>query len=330
MTFGVRNVLSVLKYHSTKKSVLGLFFTGEQWTSLHRGLYDFVIGAHVNMHLCFLAAFLCYWLTWPYTFPYAAQFEWKWISIVVAFNLACEFICYGFWHWFVYQSKFAQGPLKEKKFNPVNQYENSQNLRREIFFTTLGWLHSSAYQVVMMHLWATGKVPYYTQFWQYPAWSLFWLLFMSYWRHFHFYWVHRFMHPWFDRKYGLRQGDIGAFLYRYFHSLHHKSYNTGPWSGLSMHPVEHFFYYTCTLIVLFFNSHPLHFLYAKFHCDISPIGGHDGYGDPGCGDDYHYMHHAKFECNYGTPVFSFDKLFGTYQDGKEYLESIKAQSKKAQ
>eukprot|EP00729_Bicosta_minor_P023580 gene23580-18820_t len=40
--------------------------------------------------------------------------------------------------------------------------------------------------------------------------------------------------------------DVGQFLYNNVHSLHHKSYITGPWSGLAMHPVEHLFYYSCT------------------------------------------------------------------------------------
>ena len=71
------------------------------------------------------------------------------------------------------------------------------------------------------------------------------------------------MHPWWNRNNGLLQGDIGAFLYRWVHSLHHKSYNPGPFSGLSMHPVEHLLYYTCTLLSLFYKAHPLHFLYAK-------------------------------------------------------------------
>jgi hypothetical protein len=33
--------------------------------------------------------------------------------------------------------------------------------------------------------------------------------------------------------------DPGRLLYKYVHSLHHKSYNPGPWSGLAMHPVGH-------------------------------------------------------------------------------------------
>ena len=48
-----------------------------------------------------------------------------------------------------------------------------------------------------------------------------------------------------------------------------------------MHPVEHFLYYSCAWFPFLFKCHPLHFLYAKFHADIAPIGGHDGFDDPG-------------------------------------------------
>lgn len=49
---------------------------------------------------------------------------------------------------------------------------------QEVMFTTLGWLQSSAFQCVMMWLWATGRVPYYTEFWKYPGWSIGWLAFV--------------------------------------------------------------------------------------------------------------------------------------------------------
>jgi hypothetical protein len=44
----------------------------------------------------------------------------------------------------------------------------------------------------------------------------------------HFFFVHRGMHPWWNRKGGLVDGDVGAFLYRHVHSFHHKSFNPGP------------------------------------------------------------------------------------------------------
>ena len=67
--------------------------------------------------------------------------------------------------------RYAHGPLKTKKYNPTNQYErlghvgfltsSTGHLQREVVYTTLGWLQSSAFQCVMMHLWASGALPYY-------------------------------------------------------------------------------------------------------------------------------------------------------------------------
>jgi sterol desaturase/sphingolipid hydroxylase (fatty acid hydroxylase superfamily) len=197
------------------------------------------------------------------------------------------------------------------------------NLEREITFTTLGWLQSAFWQCVFTHLWACGMLPMYTSFFTYPCYSVLVLMAMTYWREIHFYCAHRGMHPWFDREKGLLDGDVGAFLYRHVHSLHHKSYNPGPWSGLCMHPVEHFLYYSCaTLPPLFLCIHPMHFLYCKFHADIAPIAGHDGMDDPGGNGDFHWLHHAKFECNYGVPFpINLDKLFGTWADYRTFKET---------
>ncbi|CAF3850081.1 unnamed protein product, partial [Rotaria sp. Silwood1] len=52
--------------------------------------------------------------------------------------------------------------------------------------------------------------------------------------------IHHCIHPRWSVRNGLRHGDIGAFLYRHFRCLHHQCRNPGPWSGLSMHLVEHF------------------------------------------------------------------------------------------
>jgi len=170
--------------------------------------------------------------------------------------------------------------LRKQKFNPINQYEpqnpsetksfwsSTGQLQREVFFTTLGFIQSSIHQIVVMWLWKNGRVPYIENFSDHLAYNIFWLLFMTYWREFHFYWVHRMMHPWWDRRNGLLQGDLGAFLYRWVHSLHHKSYNPGPWAGLSMHPVEHFIYYTCSWFPVILGLHPIHFLYTKIHAGL--------------------------------------------------------------
>lgn len=323
MTIQLRNVVGVVNLANKKAVPKGVVFDYQSWPLWAQKTYDTLIGCHLAHLLDFSMAVLCYFLVFLPTYHEAKEFRIGWISKVVGFNLAVEFILYGFWHHMMYASSTFAPHVKPKKFNKVNQYEpnagkvgyyhsTTGQLQREIFFTTAGFLMSSAFQVIMTHLWARGIVPVYLDFWAYPAWSIGWLLFVTYWREFHFYWIHRAMHPWWNSKGGLFNGDIGAFLYRHFHSLHHKSYNPGPWAGLSMHPVEHLIYYTCTLIPLLVTQHPLHFLYAKFHADVAPIGGHDGFADPGGNADYHYVHHAKFDGNYGVPLVDFDRLFGTY------------------
>ena len=48
-----------------------------------------------------------------------------------------------------------------------------------------------------MHLWASGRLEYMRDgFWSRPAFSVFQLLLVGYWRDFHFYFAHRVMHPW--------------------------------------------------------------------------------------------------------------------------------------
>lgn len=90
-----------------------------------------------------------------------------------------------------------------------------------------------------------------------------------------------------------------------------------------MHPVEHLLYYSCaTIPPLLLSVHPIHFLYTKFHADIAPIGGHDGFDDPSGNGDFHFLHHSKFECNYGVPFpINLDKLCGTWADWKTYKET---------
>lgn len=330
MTFSLKHIIGVLNVAKGKAVPKYLLFDYDHWPQWAKFLYDFTITCHLGHLLDFSAALLCYFVIFPSTYAEAAEgFKLGWMAKIVAFNLAVEFTLYGFWHHMLYASESYAPHVKPRKFNKRNQYEaekkvgylssSSGNLQREVFYTTVGFLISSVYQIVFTFLWAKGYVPFYLNFWDYPVWSVGWLLFVTYWREFHFYWVHRAIHPWWNAKGGLYNGDIGAFLYRHFHSLHHKSYNPGPWSGLSMHPVEHIIYYTCTLVPLFVVSHPLHFLYAKFHADVAPIGGHDGFRDPGGNSDFHYLHHTKFECNYGTELINFDILFRTVLDYKDYL-----------
>lgn len=260
-----------------------------------------------------------YAFTCPLERAHTLQLDW--ILMVLARNLAVCWLCYGGWHWFLYDSpwgSYNNETVAALKFNKANQYgPGLSNLRREQLYTTLGFVMSTAFEVCVLHLWASGRwvQPYYLNLWDYPCWSLMHAFSIAYIRDGHFYFIHRFMHAW---RWTVMGVDIGAVIYKRVHSLHHKSYNPGPWSGLSMHPLEHLLYYTCTLTPFLFSLHPIHFYFNKFHADLSPLPGHDGHNAPAGGSHFHYLHHAHFECNYGTPLLPFDKWFGTYEDGSKW------------
>ena len=79
----------------------------------------------------------------------------------------------------------------------------------------------------------------------------------------HFYLTHRLLH-WGP-------------LYRIAHKTHHLNTNTGPWSGMSMHPIEHILYFSGILIHWVIPSHPLIAMFHIFHAGIAPTAGHTGY-----------------------------------------------------
>ncbi len=142
-------------------------------------------------------------------------------------------------------------------------------------------------------------------------WFLVWLLLMPLWSSAHFYWVHRLLH-WPP-------------LYKRVHALHHRSINIGPWSGLSMHPVESVLYISAVLIHFVVPSNPVIFLVHLYIKCIGPAFSHAGFESllvrdgklMNAGDFHHQLHHRYFECNYGTVEVPWDKWFGSFHDGSE-------------
>ena len=90
-----------------------------------------------------------------------------------------------------------------------------------------------------------------------------WNLSRWFWRDAHFYLVHRFLHF--------------KFMYKIAHSVHHRNINPGPWSSLSMHPVEHLLYFSGVIVHWVILSHPLHAIYHLFHAGLGSANGHIGF-----------------------------------------------------
>lgn len=226
----------------------------------------------------------------PYPLENARELAPGWISFVIARNVVTIWILYGGWHWVLYVSVLRER-MRPLKYNAKNLSSNGDlNILRgynpwhDASWATSGAVIESLYECLVLHLWASGRVPYLEAFWSTPMASLAWLMFVNYWRDFHFFFAHRIMHPYFGRHSKWKNWDLGRFLYRHVHKLHHRSYNTGPWSGLSMHPVEHLIYFSCVFLpTLFVPQHPIHFLFNHWHVLVSPLPGHDGFEDPGGG-----------------------------------------------
>lgn len=110
---------------------------------------------------------------------------------------------------------------------------------RDAVVTTSASIIAAGIEIYMCHAWATGQIKYFKAE-EFPITTLLWGVTITHWRVPHFWAIHRAMHPWFAKNHKGLIPDVGRFLYRYVHSLHHKSYNPTAFSGTNMHPVEAF------------------------------------------------------------------------------------------
>ncbi len=152
-----------------------------------------------------------------------------------------------------------------------------------------------------------------------PVWFFVLWFFVPLLHEFHFYWIHRLIH-WPP-------------LYNRVHKVHHRNTNPGPWSGLSMHPVEHLIYFSGFLYYWIIPCHPVHFLHHSMMVGLSPAQGHTGFDRVITGANQsvhlpyyaHYLHHRLFEVNYADGTIPLDKWFGSFHDGSpEADQALKA------
>ena len=215
------------------------------------------------------------------------ELQFSWVAQVFATNWAIMYAGYEGYHWVFYAGgfKWLYGSAPTK-FNP-EAYEPGQ-LARERMYTTLSMGIASLYQCLALHGWARGWFTLtYLNYSAVPLWQFcLTFLLLGLWSDFHFYFVHRLLHT-----------DL---LYAPFHKLHHASKNPGPWSGMSMHPVETTLYLSKILGALVIPAHPVHFLFILYNATLMPIPGHSGHLEL-LGNEYHWIHVRDTACR----VFSF-------------------------
>ena len=240
--------------------------------------------------------------------------EFSWIAEFYIRNLALIFTVAGGLHLYFYtfrrqgdrrryDARAATGNRKKFTFN--NQVHDN------MFWTLAsGVTFWTAYEVLYFWGLANGMFPW-VDWVDNPVWFVAWFVLIPLWSSMHFYWIHRFIH--------LKP------IYKLAHALHHRNVNIGPWTGISMHPLEHLLYFSSVAIHFVVPSHPVHFLLHMYFESLNPCCSHSGYRGilagnripVELGDFHHQLHHRYFECNYGTASMPWDKWFGTFHDGSE-------------
>ena len=255
-------------------------------------------------------------LIWIYFTPELAamkNFEAGWISYIFFRNLVLILLWTGAWHFWFYVRK-AQG-TDWKHTTKWLARDNRLFLFRNqtldnLFWTVVGAVPAwSAYEVLTMWLYANDYI-LFVSISEHPVYFCVLMCLVPVIRDIHYYTVHRISH-W---------GPI----YKWVHYVHHNNVNVGPFSGLSVHPVENLWYWSGVMIHWIIPSHPIHALFHMQHAALTPAPSHSGFERvvllEGVGvktnDFFHFLHHKYFECNYGGDgMLPLDRWFGTFHDG---------------
>ncbi len=254
-------------------------------------------------------------LSWAYLHPAldrCREFSLDWIAEVYLRNLALMFLVAGGLHLYFYVWR-RQGDERRYDARPLvtnnsNFTFHSQVLDNMFWSLVSGVTIWSAYEVLMLWALANGYAPALSLPEDLP-WLVLLIFLLPIWETFHFFLIHRLIH-WSP-------------LYRRVHSLHHRNTNIGPWSGMSMHPVEHLIYLSTVLIHFVVPANPLLIVFHLQYFALSAATTHTGYQGMTLGGRlilplgtfHHQLHHRYFRCNYGGLEIPWDQWTGSFHDG---------------
>jgi len=266
------------------------------------------------------------WLFFQPSLEVTATLSADWIAALYIRNLLLMVAVAGGLHLYFYSRKTQGDALRYDKRDLADQkkiFSFKNQLADNMFWTLAsGVTIWTLYEVLMFWAMGNGYAP--VLYWSdNPIWFILLFLLTPIWISFHFYWVHRWLH-WPP-------------LYRLAHALHHRNTNVGPWSGLSMHPVEHVIFFSSILIHFILPSSPVHILFHMQHQSLTAATSHTGYEAMlikdkkhlALGTFHHQMHHRYFDCNYGNLEMPWDKWFGSFHDGTEESHDAFKQRRRA-
>jgi sterol desaturase/sphingolipid hydroxylase (fatty acid hydroxylase superfamily) len=196
----------------------------------------------------------------PNTSPFSQEQLMNRFTIYMVLTFAYD----GFFHITLYFLNWAKRPFIQ------NRVYNVDKVIHNIFWSTSGVFIWTLFEAAFIHLWSTGRLSYLSDAEAFSTPLGFVNFFASLclipvWRDVHFYFAHRLLHF--------------KAMYAQVHSLHHRNTDIEPLSGLTMHCVEHLYYYSCIFPSLILFMSPFAFLWNGIHLLLSPGASHSGYED---------------------------------------------------
>lgn len=257
-------------------------------------------------------------LTWNFFTPSTerlATLSLDWLALIWLRNAALLTFVAGGLHWWLYVRR-SQGPaykyLSRWPATNSGRFLWRHQVRDNMFWSIAsGVTIWSIFEALTLWAWASNRV--LTAGWNNtPIYSvLVAVVFILFIDPVHFYLIHRLLH-WKP-------------LYQSAHELHHRNVNTGPWTGISMHPLEHVLYFSAILIFWILPAHPFVLILISVYKGLAPAVDHSGFEKVvvgkksllSAGDLFHQLHHRHFEVNYGGPELPIDALVGTFHNGTD-------------
>ncbi len=268
----------------------------------------------VSTSSCLALLAVVLWTTLQAPISSYQEFEFAWLLETHIRNLCLMTAVAGGLHLYLYTFRRQADELKfdPRHFETDHRRFTFNNQVFDNIFWTLasGVTFWTVWECVMMWGYANGQIPMLT--WNdNPVWFVLLFPLLAMFHDLHFYFVHRALH-WPP-------------MYRMAHAVHHRNSNTGPWSGISMHPLEHAVYFTSLLIHVVLPTHPVHLLFHLYWLALAPAVSHSGYAGILAGGKnrfvtgsfYHQLHHRFYDCNYATAGVPIDVLTGSFHDGTQ-------------
>ena len=304
----------------------GPFF---EWPPKPKALFKWFFGFPgylLPWNLLYALAAIIIWLYLTPPLEKMTTLKVDWIGFILLRNFILLIAITGSWHLWLYvwrkqDTKFKYNRSWPNKKSKVFLFSNQTY--DNMFWTLVSGVPIwTTYEVLLLWAYANGIAPM-INFNEHPIGFVALFFLIPFVHEVGFYFCHRALH-WPP-------------LYKIAHKVHHQNINPGPWSGISMHPLEHLMYFAIILLIFIFPTHPIHMINLASRLGLLAVVGHTGFDHIVVGKKTivntsyyaHYLHHKYFEVNYADGMVPLDKWFGSFHDGStEGDEIMKARQKK--